>query len=124
MITCPQQSYLLNSHKTPENLDITTILTKETKFLIAKHLARLFNTCLTERFYPDILKIAKIISLHKNGTKYESENFRPILILSPVNNIIKTIIHKRLIDCWVMPRPTKLLDVIWIAAKTRFKILC
>ena len=57
---------LLDSHKTPGYLDIPTILIKESKVLISNHLARLFNTCLTDGFYPDILKKAKVIPLHKS----------------------------------------------------------
>ena len=41
----------LDSHKTPGYLDLVPILIKESKFFIAKHLARLFNTCLTDGFY-------------------------------------------------------------------------
>ena len=40
----------LDSHKTPGYLDISRIPTKESKFLISNHLARLFNTCLTDGF--------------------------------------------------------------------------
>ena len=68
----------LDSYKTPGYLDIPTILIKESKFLILNHLARLFKTCITDGFYPVILRIAKVISLHKNGTKYELGNYRPI----------------------------------------------
>ena len=66
----------LDSHKTPGYLDIPTILIKESKFLIANHLARLFNTCLTDDFYPDVLEIAKVIPLHKKITKYELGDYR------------------------------------------------
>ena len=70
----------LDSHKTPGYLDIRTILIKESKFLIASHLAKLFNTCSTDVFYPDILKIAEI-PLLKKGIKYKLGNYRPISIL-------------------------------------------
>ena len=50
--------------------------------------------------YPDILKIAKVIPLHKGGSKLELGNYRPISILSPINKIFETILHKRFTRYW------------------------
>ena len=45
--------------------------------------------------YPDVLKTAKVIALHKGGSKLGVENYRPILMLSPINKVFETILHKR-----------------------------
>ena len=39
---------------------------------------------------PDILKIAKAVSLHKGGSKETLSNYRQIPVLIPINNIYKT----------------------------------
>ena len=90
----------LNIHKSPGHIDIPVILFKEAKFLIARFLARSFNDCLETGNYPDILKIAKVIPLHKGGSKLDLGNYRPISILSPINKIVETILLKRLDDFW------------------------
>ena len=85
---------------TPEYLDISTILIKESKFLIANHLAKFFNTCSTDDFYPDIMKIAKVIPLHKKKTEYEIGDYWSISILSSANKSFETIIHRWLTNFW------------------------
>ena len=73
-------------------INIPTAL-KESKFLISRHLARVFNKCLETGSYPDILKVAKVIPLHKKGAKCDVGNNRPISILSPVNKVFEIILH-------------------------------
>ena len=90
----------LNLHKSPGHIDIPVILSKEGKFLIARFLARSVNDCLETGNYPDILKIAKVISLHKGGSKLDLSNYRPISILTPTNKVFETILLKRLVDFW------------------------
>ena len=68
--------------------------------MIARSLTIAFNNCLETGKYPDILKVAKVIPLHKRGLKCEVGNYRPISILSPVNKIFETILHKRFVDFW------------------------
>ena len=84
-------------HKSPGHIDILVILIKEARFLIAQFLARSFNDCLETGNYTDILKIAKVIPLHKGGFKLDLGNYRPISILSPINKIFETILLKRLV---------------------------
>ena len=66
-----------NSSKSPGYIDIPTVLFKESKFLIARHLALAFNDCLSKGTYPNILKIAKVIPLHKGGSELELGKYRP-----------------------------------------------
>ena len=76
------------------------LLIKEAKFLTGRQLANIFNECPRSRSYPDILKIAKVVPLHKSGSKLDLNNYRSISILSPINKIFETILHKRLIEFW------------------------
>ena len=90
----------LNSLKSSGYIEIPIALFKESKFLIARHLALACNDCLSTGTYPNNLKIAKVIPLHKGSSKLELGNHRPISILSPVNKVFETLLHRRFVDFW------------------------
>jgi len=90
----------LNKHKSSGYIDIPVTLIKEAKFPISRVLANSFNECLKSGNCPDILKIAKVISLHKGCSKLDLNNYRSIPILSPINKVFETILHKRLVEFW------------------------
>ena len=90
----------LNDHKSPGYLDIPIRVIKEAKFLIAEYLADSFNENSVSGIYPDVLKIAQVIPLHKGGSTLELGNSRPMSILSPINKIFETILRKRLSKFW------------------------
>ena len=46
--------------------------------------------------FPNILKIAKVIPLHKGGSSLELNNYRHISLLSVFDKIMEKIIHKQL----------------------------
>lgn len=66
--------------------------------LINKPLAHIFNKCLEYGVFPDRLKIAKIIPLHKGGDTTCINNYRPIAILPNFSKILEKIILKRLLS--------------------------
>ena len=65
----------------------TKILKVHSKTL-SKPLAELINLSLNQGKFPTILKIAKVIPIHKRGDKSECDNYRPISLIS---NIIKLV---------------------------------
>lgn len=60
-------------------------------------LQRLINRCLENKIFPDILKTAKIIPIHKSGAETNVDNFRPIAILNVFSKIFEKIIFSSLI---------------------------
>ena len=59
-------------------------------------LPHIINISLLTGVYPDLLKIAKIIPIHKGGSTQDINNYRPISLLSIFDKIIEKLIHKRL----------------------------
>ena len=64
--------------------------------LIVIPLCKLVNVSFSTGVFPDVLKIAKIIPLHKGGSTQELNNFRPISLLSIFDKIMEKLMHKRL----------------------------
>ena len=63
---------------------------------ISKFLSDLFNTCILGSEYPDDLKIAQIILIHKSGSKERCANYWPISILPAINKVFKKLLYSRL----------------------------
>ena len=53
---------------------------------------------MTEGCYPDALKIAQIIPIHKKGPKDDCSNFRPISLLSNFNRIFEKLLYSRVLE--------------------------
>ena len=56
----------------------------------------IINLTLEKGCFPDQLKAAKVIPLHKGGPKKEIENWRPISILPLLSNLLEKVVHNRL----------------------------
>ena len=53
--------------------------------IISPYLNNLFNACYKSGYFPAVLKCAKIIPLHKSGSRYTTNNYRPISLLSTIS---------------------------------------
>jgi hypothetical protein len=58
----------------------------------------IFNKSLSCGIFPDLLKIARIIPVFKNGNCGDPKNYRPISVLPSFSKILEQIIYKRLIS--------------------------
>ena len=66
---------------------------------ISPLLTHLFNKCVNDGYFPDELKIAKVIPLYKNkGEIKDISNYRPISMLPVFSKIFEKLIHKKLVD--------------------------
>ena len=83
----PRKSYGPNS--------IPVVILQMLKDDISKPLSILFNLSINTGTHPDLLKIAKAITIHKKGSKLEVGNYRPISLLSNINKILEKIMFNR-----------------------------
>ncbi|XP_065562487.1 uncharacterized protein LOC136028568 [Artemia franciscana] len=63
-------------------------LLKQTIGCCAQVLVHLVNLCFKHRSFPELMKTAQVIPLHKGGNKQDPSNYRPISILSTFRKVI------------------------------------
>ena len=71
---------------------ISVKLLKEIKHEIIKPVTLIINQCILTAVFPDKLKIAKVIPIHKKDDKTQLENYRPISILPAISKVIERVI--------------------------------
>ena len=64
--------------------------------IIVTPLCHIINVSFNTGVFPEILKIAKVIPIHKGGSTLDLNNYRPISLLSIFDKIIEKIMHNQL----------------------------
>jgi Skp family chaperone for outer membrane proteins len=72
-------------------------LIKTVKYEILAPFVHICNLSFTQGKMPDILKIAKVIPIHKKEDKQLFSNYRPISVLPAFSKIIERLVYKRII---------------------------
>ena len=65
--------------------------------IISEPLSAVINKCLFQGIFPNELKIARVIPLHKKGDHANMNNYRPVSILPVFSKIFEKIVLKRLV---------------------------
>ena len=78
-----------------DGIDVKSL--KHSAEIICKYLCIGLNKCISEGIFPRIMKIAKVIPIHKEGEKASPSNYRPISIFGNLSKIFEKVIQKRLI---------------------------
>ena len=87
----------LNDKKTVRSNDVETRFIKYSKSIISPIIiSDLFNLCVNKGVFPNCLKIAEIIPIHKKGDINKATNYRPIALLSQFNKLMEKMIFSRL----------------------------
>ena len=86
----------LNSKKSCGFDGLTSNHIKSISHIIVHPLLKLINKSFTIGIFPSVLKIARVIPIHKGGDLNELINYRPISILPTVSKIFERLIHIRL----------------------------
>ena len=86
----------LQTGKSVGSFSISTDLLKILSSVIASTLAFLISGSFSSVLFPDELKIAKVIALHKKGPADNPSNYRLISLLSIFSKIFQKLVHRRL----------------------------
>ena len=81
---------IISSLNTNKSCGPNSIPTKVLHLLqdqISNHLATICNLSFSTGVFPAILKTAKVISIHKKNSRLEVSNYRPISLLSNIDEI-------------------------------------
>ena len=88
---------ILSFKSKPSN--IKSIPSFDYKFIvdvISPVLAKLINQSFEEGIFPSCLKTARVIPIHKAGSKLKVNNYRPISTLQFLSKVIEKLIHARI----------------------------
>lgn len=77
---------------------IPTSVVKDCVEQIAVPITHLINSSFNEATFPHLLKISKIIPIHKSGNVQKAENYRPISHLPSFSKIFERAVHNQLIS--------------------------
>ena len=58
----------------------------------------LFNMSISQGKFPDALKNAKVVPIHKDDSRLEISNYRPISLLPTLSKIFEKLMYARLIS--------------------------
>ena len=75
---------------------IPVFIYKNINEVIAPIICDLFNSSIMEGNFPEILKIAEILPIHKSGPRSNLNNYRPISLLSTLSKIFEKLMCTRL----------------------------
>jgi len=77
---------------------IPTWAVKDAVTAIEEHLTFLINSFITEKKFPDCLKIAEITPLYKKGDREEPTNYRPISVTPCLTKIFEKLLYAQIYD--------------------------
>ena len=79
---------VLQTSKSSGPYSIPVIVVHVLKKDISIPLSRIFNLSVKNRMHPDCLKLAMVVPIHTKGSKLEVGNYRPISLLSNINDLL------------------------------------
>ena len=88
----------INQLKNKTTLDFRVTLLKYAKQELVNGLVIIFNKSFQEGCFPEILKIAKVIPVHKGDVKTDPGNYRPISLLSVFDKLLEKVMLNRLLQ--------------------------
>ena len=78
--------------------NIPVYIMKSSIYCIAEPISAIINSSMNTGVFPDILKIAKVCPVFKNGEKSDFQNYRPISVLPSFSKFFEKVVHNRLLS--------------------------
>ena len=98
--TSPQEVFSVTNNLKPKSCDsirfIPVRVLKAINHLICHPLSKIINNSFTLGIFPDMLKIANVVPIPKQGNSTSIENYRPISLLNVFSKIFEKIVYIRL----------------------------
>ena len=69
--------------------------------VIASSLTKIFDRAISNQSVPSEWKQARVIPLHKKGSRYRLNNYGPISILPAVSKVFEGVLYEQLYDYFV-----------------------
>ncbi|XP_054259632.1 uncharacterized protein LOC128984348 [Macrosteles quadrilineatus] len=101
VVTEPEIRKIIYSLKTKTSSGLDDISTKAVKFCseeLIKPLLHITNLSLCHGVFPQKMKVAKVMPLHKRGKKDDMRNYRPISLLPTFSKIIEKVVLAQLLQ--------------------------
>ena len=83
-------------NKKSNTVDIPVLIYKNLSPVLSPLISNLFNSSVESGCFPNVLKIAKVIPLHKGGDKLSIGNYRPISLLPTLSKIFEKLMFTRI----------------------------
>ena len=85
--------------KTSSGIDeINNKLLKELKLILLVPLEQIFNQSLEHGVFPEKMKIAKVVPLHKGKSRELANNYRPISLLLTISKILEKVVYSHVYE--------------------------
>ena len=88
----------LKRSKSMDYFGMNSVMLKKIINLVVSPMTRLFNRCITERWFPDVFKLACVSPVYKKGDVEDLSNYRPISILPVIGKVFERLLKDQLVQ--------------------------
>ena len=88
----------LNPKKATTFKNIPAKVLKSSSEICSESMQLIFNDCIQNGLFPDLLKLADVTPLHKKEEKTRKKNYRPVSVLPTVSKVFERLLDKQIID--------------------------
>ena len=85
-------------NKATQDTKVESLKIANTSYIFTSTLAKIVNKSFEEGIFPEQMKIGKIIPVHKEGSKGDVGNYRPISLLTSFSKIYEKLMYDRVLN--------------------------